>query len=82
MWDPRQAASAQDAQDAELRRVMSCLAAALGCDIPSTPAKGPSTATNGVQPSASDGSFEAISSGARLQSVAFKTFMVDVRCSS
>ncbi len=37
MWDARQAASAQDAQDAELRRVMSSLAAALGCDIPGPP---------------------------------------------
>ncbi|CAL8462440.1 g1973 [Coccomyxa elongata] len=37
VWDARQAASAQDAQDAELRRVMSSLAAALGCDIPGPP---------------------------------------------
>ena len=62
VWDPQQAASAQDAQDAELRRVMSSLAAALGCDIPSAPA---GASADGLQPTSSDGSFEAIGSGAR-----------------
>ncbi len=51
VWDARQAASAQDAQDAELRRVMSGIAAALGCDIPGPPL------------SASDTGLDAMSSG-------------------
>lgn len=60
VWDARQAALTQDAQDAELRRVMASLADALGCRIPRASAP---AAANGLPSAADDTTLGATSSG-------------------